>query len=205
MKKARSRISGFTPPLQDFQNRQQNDTGHSSRYRLMRRISARAGFTLIELLVVIAIIGVLASIVLASLNSARRKSRDARRITDIKQIQLALELYFDANASQYPAASATCNAATNAYGLELLSTGGYIPQISRDPLSTTAAPICYFYATPTGTRTTYHLGATLEEATHPALNGDKDCTSSGTATCVSGVTAYTNGFAGTDPVYDVIP
>ena len=53
----------------------------------------KKGFTLIELLVVIAIIGILASVVLASLNSARKKSRDARRVADIKQIQLALELY----------------------------------------------------------------------------------------------------------------
>ena len=74
-----------------------------------RKSSANKGFTLIELLVVIAIIGVLASIVLASLNSARRKSRDARRIVDVKQIQLALELYFDGQGSQYPAASATCD------------------------------------------------------------------------------------------------
>ena len=55
----------------------------------MRR-GTKGGFTLIELLVVIAIIGVLASIVLASLNTARRKSRGACRITDFKQIQHAL-------------------------------------------------------------------------------------------------------------------
>ncbi|HUO50135.1 MAG TPA: prepilin-type N-terminal cleavage/methylation domain-containing protein [Candidatus Paceibacterota bacterium] len=55
------------------------------------------GFTLIELLVVIAIIGLLASIILASLDSARKKGRDARRIADLKQLQLALELYQDAS------------------------------------------------------------------------------------------------------------
>ena len=56
--------------------------------------NGKRGFTLIELLVVIAIIGILASVVLASLNSARKKGRDARRVADIKQVQLALELYF---------------------------------------------------------------------------------------------------------------
>lgn len=62
------------------------------------------GFTLIELLVVIAIIGILASIVLAATGTSRKKGRDARRLADFKQIQLALELYFDAAASPtYPA------------------------------------------------------------------------------------------------------
>ena len=59
------------------------------------------GFTLIELLVVISIIGLLASGVLASLNSARMKARDAKRISDMKQIQLALEMYYADN-NGYP-------------------------------------------------------------------------------------------------------
>lgn len=54
----------------------------------------RRGFTLIELLVVVAIIGVLASVVLASLNSARAKARDAVRKSDIRQIRTALNMYF---------------------------------------------------------------------------------------------------------------
>lgn len=53
----------------------------------------KKGFTLIELLVVISIIGLLSSVVLASLNTAREKARDARRITDIRQVQNALEIY----------------------------------------------------------------------------------------------------------------
>lgn len=54
-----------------------------------------AAFTLIELLVVIAVIGVLASVILASLNSARAKARDARRKSDLRQVVTALELYRD--------------------------------------------------------------------------------------------------------------
>jgi prepilin-type N-terminal cleavage/methylation domain-containing protein len=55
----------------------------------------KKGFTLIELLVVIAIIGILSSVVLASLNTAKSKARDAVRKSDLSQIQTALELYYN--------------------------------------------------------------------------------------------------------------
>ncbi len=58
------------------------------------------GFTLIELLVVIAIIGILASIVLVSLNSARSKGKDARIISDVQQARTALESGY--NGAYYP-------------------------------------------------------------------------------------------------------
>ncbi len=57
----------------------------------------KRGFTLIELLVVITIIGILSSIVITSLNEAREGARDARRISDMKNIQVALALYYQDN------------------------------------------------------------------------------------------------------------
>ena len=62
---------------------------------------APKGFTLIELLVVIVIIGILATLATVALGSARMKARDARRISDVRQIQTALELYFS-DQSSYP-------------------------------------------------------------------------------------------------------
>ncbi|HEY4497940.1 MAG TPA: type II secretion system protein [Candidatus Paceibacterota bacterium] len=164
----------------------------------------RSGFTLIELLVVIAIIGILASVVLASLNSARIKSRDARRVADIKQLQVALELYFDANNGEYPDATS-----------DLAPT--YIPSLPADPLTGAYPYDNYDDSTRSacavadvGNCTYYHIGAKMEELTSPALDSDRDldgvqgagpdglsvgaaCAADGTAT------------AATDLCYDVTP
>lgn len=55
------------------------------------------GFTLIELTIAIAIIGILSTIIITSLGSAREKGRDAKRIRNIQEIRTAIELYIAAN------------------------------------------------------------------------------------------------------------
>jgi len=61
----------------------------------------KKGFTLIELLVVIAIIGLLSTLAVVALGSAREKARDSKRLADLKNVQASLELYFVENNS-YP-------------------------------------------------------------------------------------------------------
>lgn len=68
----------------------------------------KKGFTLIELLVVIAIIGILSSVILASLNSARTKAQDTQRIASVKAFKTALELYYDDNGG-YPTSNGSHN------------------------------------------------------------------------------------------------
>jgi len=87
------------------------------------------GFTLIELLVVIAIIAILSTVVMAGLNSARSKARDAKRLSDIKQLQSALELCFD-NGAGFPSVAADDG---------VIGTAGLIGTVMCDANATTPA------------------------------------------------------------------
>mgnify|MGYP001576492848 CR=1 FL=1 len=89
------------------------------------------GFTLIELLVVISIISLLSSIVLTSVNSARAKARDVRRRADMKQVQTALEFYFDAN-NTYPPSTCGDGCGGSFSGLTA-PLAPYLAQIPTDP------------------------------------------------------------------------
>ena len=79
-----------------FSNKEKNTNNN-----LNNKLNTPA-FTLIELLVVIAIIGILATLAIVSLSTARSSSRDAKRIADLKQLQTALEVYYNDYGS-YPA------------------------------------------------------------------------------------------------------
>lgn len=121
------------------------------------------GFTLIELLVVIAIIGILSSVVLASMNSARKKSRDSRRQQDLKGLATALELSFDQNGA-YPTSQTTGSPAavrvvpaSGTSAVAALVSGGFLSTLTDDPLSS----VHYWYVSD-NTGTTYCLGAEME-------------------------------------------
>lgn len=160
------------------------------------------GFTLIELLVVIAIIGILASIVLVSVNSARQKARDTKRVSDIQSIILALDQYVDQNGS-YPTALST---------LVPL----FMSVVPQDPTSG-AAPQ-YATCDPDGAGvlgpSRVHLGTAivLEDASASALRNDSDCKTSAPESaactavlvCPGSAPAWTGGFAGADNIYDIL-
>ncbi len=143
----------------------------------------QSGFTLIELLVVIAIIGILSSVVLASLNTARMKARDTKRIADLGQIRTALEFYYDAN-GYYPQSGCgwDCNGYRTSYdsSWDSLATDlrPYISSLSRDSINTACPPwntACFSYAYGNVGRNTqrvqYDLTAQLEDTNHPQRCG----------------------------------
>jgi|TARA_Y100000310_G_scaffold344455_1_gene457311 prepilin-type N-terminal cleavage/methylation domain-containing protein len=153
-----------------------------------------AGFTLIELLVVIAIIGLLATFAAIALDSAREKSRDAKRVADVKNIQTALELFFNSNTS-YPDLGAS-SSYTLGVDVDCLDGGGfdtscsdpiYIGLVPDDPQSPTYD---FVYAAETGDEVpiacedfgecvTYTIDFYLEGGAGDLSGGDKCATPSG--------------------------
>lgn len=160
--------------------------------------SFKKGFTLIELLVVIAIIGVLASIVIVSLSSSKAKGRDAKRISDIKTIQLALETYYN-DFQSYPVALNSSPFVPN-----------YLPALPSDPYNTTVNSINYTYkyssyntnlggglgsANCLGVATRFHLAAVLESCTSATAGCANNPNGGSAARWVGGLTACTGSTA----------
>src|SRR3569832_230167 len=181
------------------------------------KVRAR-GFTLIELLVVIAIIGIMAGIVLAALGNGKANSKDAKRVSELRQIRNALETYYTVN-GKYPAClyqGGTCTSGISLQG------SPQMPNVPKDPSGTG-----YSYAAlGSGANCSgYHLGASLENKGYAPLLTDSDTTASASlctnsaadfngltynaggsacGTAVDGVAQPTNNAMG-ETCYDVIP
>ena len=109
------------------------------------------GFTLVELLIISSIIVLLASIVLVSVKIIQARSRDSRRLADMKQIILALETYYD-SMGRYPSITgdACCNGwdqapcETDITFISTLVNQGYVSAVPFDP-GTGSGTGCYGY------------------------------------------------------------
>lgn len=136
--------------------------------------TARA-FTLVELIVVIAIIAILTGIILTSLTGSKAKGRDAQRVSDLGQIQLALELYFD-RCHQYPPPDGHLIDNTNTLGKSdgcpsgsNVTFGSYIGKIPAPPIVTTQSAYDYYTNSAT-VPTDYVLHAILEGQSTASAN-----------------------------------
>lgn len=141
------------------------------------------GFTLVELLVVIAIIGILSTLAVVSLNSARIKSRDAKRVSDLKQISTALEFYNN-DKKGYPVVAAAIS--LGEAGATTFSTGAGFSDTPSDttlmglvPKDPQAPTNHYDY---TGTATTFQIKTALEGKIED-FTGDICATQDGLKAC----------------------
>jgi prepilin-type N-terminal cleavage/methylation domain-containing protein len=89
----------------------------------MSQDNLKGGFTLIELLVVVAIIGILASVVLASLNSARGKGADAAVKANLASARSQAEIYYEFNNSSYDGVCTTDVGAIKGVNTQVLAAG----------------------------------------------------------------------------------
>lgn len=140
------------------------------------------GFTLIELLIVIGIIGILAAVIMISLNRSRSNSRDAKRVADVREVLSAIQLYYTNNEDfppdcAEPGYAGGCDMADfmgTGFGADTSTDGQFLGFLSPDfmqvpPSDPLNGPDNYYmYATdmeyPPGSGVFYHylIGTILE-------------------------------------------
>ena len=158
----------------------------------------KKGFTLIELLVVIAIIGILASIVYASLSTAREKARDAQRAEAVKTLKAALEVYQN-RYGEYPPIAVEGRGESIIVLKDSLITkdnNNYLVEIPQDPLYKNIALKDYQYVRGTTGRT-YGIRVTLETPS------DKYIVTPDNKWCITGVGIDSDWWIGSPP--EILP
>ncbi|MEK7106142.1 MAG: type II secretion system protein [Patescibacteria group bacterium] len=138
------------------------------------------GFSLIELLVTIAIIGILTAIVVTNMTQPRVKSRDAKRVSDLAQMQLALELYFD-RCNKYPAVSGNDPLLTESCVGSGVTLQTFLSQLPTEP--TTVSGDVYEYRTNATPATDYVLRAKMEGNNAAIMQDDVDGTIFSSVNC----------------------
>lgn len=136
----------------------------------MNREKKSLGLTLLELLITIAIVGVISAVGYTTYENGQEKARDAQRKNDLRDIQNALQLYYQDN-NLYPTAGSGIKS-NNASWDTLLSTD-YIKTMPKDPKNTST--LFYRYDSPSG-NLTYTLSTDLESE-----NPSAGCNSSQTS------------------------
>lgn len=146
----------------------------------MKKYSSR-GFTLVELVLIIAVLGILAVGAIAAINPIEqiRKSNDAKRKTELAQLQRALDIYYQ-DAGRYPASSADYKLFIN--GSTINWGNAWTPYISKLPADP-SGKLYIYYSPPSSNGQTYYLYANLERGAKDlqACNKGNACSSLSTA------------------------
>jgi type II secretion system protein G len=144
----------------------------------------KRGFTLIELVIVIAMLGLFAVAVLAVLNPLGQiqKANDARRKTDLEQVQRALEVYYQDNGS-YPSNSSNYRIQVVVAGktTELPWGSAFLTYMNKLPADPNASHTYVYYSPASSNGQTYYLYASLDRGSKDpqACNSGSACTTLG--------------------------
>lgn len=147
------------------------------------------GFTIVELLIVIVVIGILAAITIVAYNGVQQRARDSRRVSDMKQVQKDLELFYTSQ-GRYPITpgGATwddhwgfmqqCLTVGTNCGFTTTNFQPFISSVPNDPLdnpsTSSDSDPTYYTGYENRTADNYILRVLLESSSDPALTNDAD-------------------------------
>lgn len=161
-------------------------------FHFTKNIKYQKGFTLIELLVVISIIGLVSSVLLIAINNTRIKSRDTKRKADLKQLNSAINFYYNNNGYLPRNSSGWCTTISNpsngwgdAFQADI--TSGVIKYMAKVPLDPKLANQVgdYFYSNDNNTQGRFALCAVLEQSSGATMSTNRN---------MSGCANWTNAY-----------